>query len=209
MRASQPVASARAVLWDLGHTLVDWDPRRAYRDLLPDEDAVEAFLGGVCTMDWHQRHDAGLSMADNRVDLIAAHPDKAELIRAWDERWPLMFDGWIAGMEDLVLTLEDAAIPQFALTNFPAEKWPHLLATYPAIARFSVHVVSGAEGLIKPDPRIYALTAARIASAPSETVFVDDRPANIEAAQAAGFLGVVFRSAEQTRAALRDLELPV
>ncbi|XBQ17572.1 MAG: HAD family phosphatase [Oceanicaulis sp.] len=202
-------SQARAVLWDLGHTLVDWNPARVYRELLPDDDAVEAFLGGVCTMAWHSRHDAGVPMAENRKPLIAAHPDKADLIRAWDERWPDMFDGWVDGMEALVEDLESAGVPQFALTNLPAEKWPHIQATYPAIARFQTAVVSGREKLIKPDPRIYQITAERISTAPGETVFVDDRAENIEAARREGFLGVVFKDAETTRAVLRGVGLPV
>ena len=200
---------ARAVLWDLGHTLVDWDPRRVYRQLLPDEDAVERFLGGVCTMAWHARHDAGVSMADNRAALIEAHPDKADLIRAWDTRWPEMFDGWVTGMEAIVLGLEAKGIPQYALTNLPAEKWPHIIETYPAVARFDTHVVSGQEGVIKPDPRIFETAAARMAHDPGETVFFDDRQDNVDAAIRAGFDAVRFEDAGQVRAELarRGLDL--
>lgn len=203
------MARARAVLWDLGHTLVDWDPARVYRELLPNEDAVEAFLGGVCTMAWHQRHDAGVPMAENRKPLIAAHPDKADLITAWDTRWADMFDGWVDGMEAIVEALESAGIAQYALTNMPAEKWPFILSHYPAIARFDAHVISGEEGVIKPDPAIYDITRARIAHAPEDTVFIDDRADNIEAARAAGFQGVVFEAAGQVRRALEARGLPV
>jgi len=203
------VPHARAVLWDLGHTLVDWDPRRLYRQLLPNEDAVEDFLGGVCTMDWHSRHDAGVSMAENRAALIEAHPDKADLIIAWDTRWAEMFDGWVEGMEPIVHALEADAVAQYALTNLPAEKWPHILQTYPAIAGFAAHVVSGEEGLIKPDPRIYETTAARIAHAPAETVFFDDRQDNVDAARAFGFDAVRFENADQVRAELARRGLTV
>lgn len=203
------MARVRAVLWDLGHTLVDWDPARVYRELLEDDDAVEAFLGGVCTMAWHQRHDAGVPMAENRKALIAEHPGKADLIRAWETRWPDMFDGWVDGMEAIVEALESAGVPQYALTNLPAEKWPHILSTYPAIARFDAHVVSGEEKVVKPDPKIYQITKARIAHAPEDVIFIDDRAENIEAARAAGFQGVVFENAAQVRRALSDRGLPV
>jgi FMN phosphatase YigB (HAD superfamily) len=199
----------RAVLWDLGHTLVDWDPRRLYRQLLDDDHAVEDFLGGVCTMAWHTRHDAGVTMADNRAALLESHPGKAALITAWDTRWPEMFNGWITGMEAIVAALEAAATPQYALTNLPAEKWPHILQTYPAIARFDAHVVSGEEKLVKPDPRIYALTAQRIDHDPAETVFFDDRQDNVDAARAFGFDAVRFENAAQVRTALTQRGLVV
>jgi 2-haloacid dehalogenase len=192
----------RAILWDFGHTLVDWDPRRVYRDMLDTDDAVEAFLGGVCSMDWHVGHDRGIPMAEHRKPLIAAHPDKAELIIAWDTRWDEMFDGWVTGMDAIVAALEAAGIPQYGLTNLPAEKWPNVQALYPALTRFEDVVVSGEEGLVKPDRRIYEITAARVAFEPSEILFFDDRQDNVDAARAFGFDAERFESAAQVRDAL-------
>jgi len=193
----------RAVLWDLGHTLVDWDPRRVYRSLLPDDAAVEAFLGGVCTMAWHTEHDRGVPMAENRQALIAAHPDLADLITAWDTRWPDMFDGWIDGMEAVVDRLNALGVAQYALTNLPAEKWPHIQDTYPKIGAFDAVVVSGAVKLVKPDPAIYAVTCETIGHAPEDTLFIDDREDNVRAAENAGFKGHVFTGADGAIAALR------
>ena len=197
------MARTRAVLWDFGHTLVDWEPRRVYRTLLDSDDAVEAFLGGVCTMTWHQAHDRGVPMADNRRALIERHPDKTELITAWDTRWADMFDGWVNGMDAIVTALEAQGAPQFGLTNLPAEKWPHIQETYPQIARFADVIVSGEEGVIKPDRRIYEITAQRLPFAPESVVFFDDRRDNVEAARAFGFDAEVFKSADQVRDALR------
>jgi len=203
------VRPARAVLWDIGRVLADWDPLRLYTKLLPDDAAADAFLGGVCTMAWHLAHDRGVPMAENRKALIAAHPDKAGLIRAWDTRWPEMFDGWVEGMEQLVLELESARIPQYALTNMPAEKIDYIRAAYPPVARFLDVIVSGEEGVIKPDPAIYEITVQRIGFAPQETVFLDDSPPNVEAARRFGFQAEIFESAAQARAALRERGLPV
>lgn len=197
------MARTRAVLWDFGHTLVDWEPRRVYRTLLDTDDAVEAFLGGVCTLAWHGQHDRGVSMAENRRALIEKHPDKAELITAWDTRWADMFDGWIDGMDAIVAALEAIGVPQYGLTNLPAEKWPHIQETYPEIARFKDVIVSGVEGVVKPDPRIYEITAQRLPFAPADVLFLDDRPDNIEAAINAGFKGHVFDGAPGAIAALR------
>ncbi|WP_433606086.1 HAD-IA family hydrolase [Prescottella agglutinans] len=51
-------------------------------------------------------------------------------------------------------------------------------------------VLSGDVGMAKPDPRIYALTAARLGLDPGECIFVDDLASNVHAAAEAGMVGV-------------------
>lgn len=196
------------VLWDFGNVLVDWNPRRLYRKLIPSDAAVDDFLGGVCTMAWHQAHDRGAPMAENRRVLIEAHPDKKDLILAWDTRWAEMFNGWVTGMEALVAELEAAGIAQYGLTNYPAEKIPHLYEILPALTRFRDVIVSGDEGVTKPDPAIYAITRDRIGLDPGEVIFLDDREENVRAAREAGFQAELFTGELSARAALRARGLP-
>jgi epoxide hydrolase-like predicted phosphatase len=58
-------------------------------------------------------------------------------------------------------------------------------------------------GMSKPDPRIYALTCERLGVLPEETIFLDDVPKAIDAAQAAGIHGIVFSDNAQ---AIADIE---
>ncbi|GAB2628271.1 HAD-IA family hydrolase [Prescottella soli] len=51
-------------------------------------------------------------------------------------------------------------------------------------------VLSGDVGMAKPDPRIYALTAARLGLDAGECVFVDDLATNVHGAAEAGMVGV-------------------
>lgn len=197
----------RAILWDLGRTLADWDPDYLYSRLIPDASARRDFLASVCTMEWHEAHDRGVSMADNREALIARHPDKATLIEAWDTGWNAMFNGYVAGMEGLVETLHARGVPQYALSNMPAEKWADVLALYPSFALFETAVISGEEGLVKPDPAIYALAVSRIATPAAETLFIDDRLDNIEAGARAGFAVHHFTGSDALKAELARLEL--
>lgn len=199
----------RAILWDLGKTLVDWDPRRLYTKLLPDDAAVDEFLGGVCTMDWHGGHDAGIPMAEHRKALIEAHPDKVDLIIAWQTRWDEMFDGPVEHMDTLFEEIGQIGLPQYALSNLPAEKWPDLKAMYPFLEQLAGAVVSGEEGVIKPDPKIYEIAKARIGEPAGSVLFVDDRADNVEAEIRAGFQGHVFTGEDRLRAALRALGLNV
>ena len=75
-------------------------------------------------------------------------------------------------------------------------------------ADFDVLVVSGCEGVMKPDPAIYRLTLERLGVAPVEAVFIDDRPENIAAARQVGMPAVRFRGLAPLRRWLRELGIP-
>ena len=66
-----------------------------------------------------------------------------------------------------------------------------------------VIVYSHEVGVGKPDPRVYRLTAERLGAAPADIVFLDDVPACVEAARAAGWQGVLY---EDNTQAIADLE---
>ncbi len=66
-------------------------------------------------------------------------------------------------------------------------------------------VISGDVGIRKPAPAIYTLGAQGIGLDPSECVFVDDLPFNLEPAAELGMATVRHRDAEQTIAQLQRL----
>jgi 2-haloacid dehalogenase len=189
-----------AVVWDLGAVVIDWNPRHLYRTLLPDDDAVESFLSEVCSPAWHHRHDEGRPMAEGVAELVAAFPDRAELIRAYLERWDDMFGGEIAGSVALIDELRAAAVPQFGLTNWPAEMFPRARARFPVLGRLDGMVVSGEEGVAKPEPEAFRRLLARFGLAAPACLFVDDAARNVEAARALGFAVERFTTPEALRA---------
>jgi putative hydrolase of the HAD superfamily len=68
---------------------------------------------------------------------------------------------------------------------------------------FADDLVSSARvGVAKPDPRIYEIAAERAGAAPSRCLFIDDRPANVEAARALGMTGVHYRTIDDLTAVL-------
>lgn len=68
---------------------------------------------------------------------------------------------------------------------------------------FDEVIISAEVGLIKPDRRIYELAAQKFNVSLSETVFIDDLPVNVQAAQEAGMNSFQFRSTTQT---INDLQ---
>jgi epoxide hydrolase-like predicted phosphatase len=70
---------------------------------------------------------------------------------------------------------------------------------------FDALVISGEEGMRKPDPAIYALAAERIGLPYDELVFVDDLPHNLAPAAELGIATVHHISADETIPQLREL----
>jgi 2-haloacid dehalogenase len=198
----------RAVVFDVGHVLYDWDIRYLYAKLIPDEAALDRFLDEVVTRAWHYQHDRGRPFAETSAELIAAHPADADLIRAYGPRWLETIPGPVPGMLEIVDELADAHVPLYAITNFSAEFWAMFRATAPVFDRFLDVIVSGEEGITKPDPAIFELARRRFGLGDGEALFVDDQPANVAAAEAAGWIGHRFTTAADLRVCLSRLGLP-
>jgi putative hydrolase of the HAD superfamily len=76
-------------------------------------------------------------------------------------------------------------------------------STFPEL--FDGVVISGDEGMHKPDPAIYELGAERVGLAPADCVFVDDLRENCEGAEAVGMTAVLHRGAATTLPRLEEL----
>jgi 2-haloacid dehalogenase len=190
----------RAIVFDLGGVLLDWNPRYLYRKLFAGDDAaMERFLTEVCTMEWHHAHDLGAPPGRTCPELARAHPEQAELIWAWSRRSEEMISGPITATVELLAELKDAGVPCYALTNMERETYPLRRARFPFLSWFDGTVVSGFEGVAKPDPAIFELLLERFELEPSETVMVDDSPANVLAARSAGMQAIEFESPDRLR----------
>jgi len=197
-----------AVIFDLGGVLIDWNPRYLYRSLFDgDEAGMERFLAEVCSPDWNLGLDAGRSWREAIDMLVAIHPDRRDLIVAYDERWAEMLGGPIEGTLEVLTDLRGAGIRLAALSNWSAEKFPVARARYPFLDWFETIVISGEVGLVKPDPRIFRHLLERTRLVAASTVFVDDSPANVSAAADHGLTAVLFRDTWTLRDDLETLGL--
>jgi len=188
------------VLFDLGKVLLDWSPRYYYeRFFAGDERALERFLDEVVAPTWIVEMDRGLPMTEAIAARQRLYPEHAELIARWREGWPEMLRGEIAGTVAVLDELGSRGRRLYALTNFSHETWPIARARFEFLARFEDVVVSGEVGMVKPDPRIYRLAIERCRLEPARTVFVDDLPANVEAARGEGLHAVHFTTPERLR----------
>lgn len=195
------------VVWDLGGVLIGWDPRRLYAELLPEHE-VEPFLAEIGFAEWNHAQDAGRSFADGIDELAARFPHRAELIAAYPQRYDRALTGAIEPAVQALAELRDQArVRLLALTNWSAETFHHAEQRYGFLTWFEGILVSGREGLAKPDPRIFALLAERFGLDPGRTLFLDDSAANVAAAQAAGWQAVRVTAPDTPRHALTALGL--
>ncbi len=194
-------------MFDLGGVLIDWDPRYLYRKLFDDEAEMERFLSEVCTMEWHHAHDLGVPPEETSPPLAAAHPQYAEQIWAWTQRSEEMVGGPIEESVELLRALKAAGVPCYALTNMEAWTYPGRRERYPFLRCFDGTLVSGFEGVAKPDPRVFELLLDRFGLERSRTLFIDDSRKNVEAARRVGLHAVQFESPEQLQSVLQDAGL--
>jgi 2-haloacid dehalogenase len=196
------------IVFDFGGVLIDWNPRFLYRRVFEGDDlAMERFLAEVCTTEWNLRQDAGRPWSEAIAECVARHPDFAPQIRAYRERWIETLGEPIAGSLEILAELRAAGHRLYGLTNWSHETFPLAYARHRFLRdSFLGVVVSGEEGMIKPDPRLFRVLMDRYAIAPG-SVFIDDNLANVEAAAGVGLQAIHFRSPEQLRDELGGLGL--
>ena len=191
--------ATKAVVFDLGGVLIDWDPRYLYRKLLADKAAVEEFLATVCTPEWNAELDRGRPFAEGVAELVERHPEHAAAIAAYHERWPEMLAGDLPDTVEVLAELRAAGVPLYALTNWSAETFAITRGRFEWLDWFDGLLVSGEERMTKPDPAFFRLLLDRFGLDPGATVFVDDSEANVAAARELGIDAVRFTGPDRLR----------
>ncbi len=150
---------------------------------------------------WHKIvHDAELKLSDATV---------AEL-NDWDARmWTTQNPRMVAWQA----RLKEHGLKTAILSNMGDSVHESIERAYDWIQRFDVRVWSYELKVAKPDRLIYEHVLTALATRPEETLFLDDKPVNIDAAHALGMQGIVFSTVDKLRADLiaagLDKELPL
>jgi putative hydrolase of the HAD superfamily len=99
------------------------------------------------------------------------------------------------------------------LSNMGDSVLDSVLREFPWIGNFDVLVWSYQLHMAKPEPAIYRHVLNELGTQPEETLFIDDKRINIEAAQALGMKALEFTTVERLRddliAAGFDSDLPL
>lgn len=205
----------RAVVFDYGMVLTGQPDASAHEKLL---NITGLPLDRFESLYWADRHAydegklTGIGYWQKFLREAGLPPDqeKVEELNLWDIRmWttenPAMIDWQSAIKQRGLLTAILSNIGDAVLASVEREfDWIH---------RFDVRVWSYQLGVAKPDAAIYRHTLAELGVEPEETLFIDDKRVNVEAARALGIQAIEFSSVERLRADLiatgLDAEVPL
>lgn len=192
------------LVFDVGNVLIRWRPEQAVAHHFPDPAQALAYLDSVGFYDWNTRQDGGRGFAEGFAALEAAHPGRAAPLADYPARFGDTIREPIAGSWALIDRLAARGHRLFAITNFAAYTWPVALTLHPRLGTaFADTVVSGIEGLLKPEAAIYRLLLERNALDPATCLFIDDSAANVAGARAVGMAAHHFTTPGGLEADLR------
>ena len=190
-------------VFDIGQVLIRWEPVGALTRHLGSVEAAEAFMAEIDFHAWHRRQDEGGSVAEGVQVMSARFPHHAATLHRFYNDWLHAVPGEVPDMPALFQRLA-ARMPVYGISNFSRELFDRTLPVYPFLSAFTGLVLSGDERMIKPDQRIYRLLCERYGLAPDQCVFIDDSPANVEAAREVGMRAHVFTDAASLVPVLRQ-----
>lgn len=207
---SHETGSVKAVVFDLGGVLIDWDPRLIFQQHFATRGVLEAFLAEVFWRAHHACHDTLAPFEETLAPYKRDYPHFAPALDAMATDWQKAVMGPIPETVAVLEELVARDVPVFALSNWPAQTWPpaHPNADdYAFLDHFRGIVVSGQVQLRKPDPAIYKLALEQFGLEAGEALFVDDLAGNADAATQAGMIGHQFLSADHLRTRLAAVGL--
>lgn len=192
-------AQIEHIVFDIGKVLLHYDPEIPYRRILPDDAERRWFFDHVCTHEWNIEQDRGRGWREAEDLLITAYPDHEQSIRAFRQNWhemvPYAYDETVDIMRTLIAQDHDVTM----LTNFAADTLKEAGERFSFLSETRGVTVSAEVGLLKPERAIYDTHVSQFGLTPAETLFIDDSPANVEGARAAGWNAVQFTSPERLR----------
>ena len=174
-------------LFDLGGVFFDWDPKFFYTKIISDKDEMDFFLTKVCNDEWNLAQDSGRTIEDGEKDIIRKFPQYENLIKLYYPNHRKMIKGTFQPSIDILKKLKQDSYECFVLSNWSSETFVDIPKEFKFMNNFDGLLISGEDKLVKPDPKIYLLAIDRFNLDPQNTVFVDDKLININAAIKLGF----------------------
>lgn len=189
----------RAVVFDYGIVLTGAPDAAAWANLLRITGLPEERFKRLYWADRHAYDEGkltGLGFWQKLLGEAGLPLDRAEELNRWDARlWTVQNPEMVAWQ----LKLKQHGLKTAILSNIGDSVLASVEREFDWIHRFDVLVWSYQLGIAKPDPAIYRHTLRELGTLPEETLFIDDKLPNVEAARALGIQAIEYFSVEQLR----------
>ncbi|KEI71254.1 HAD family hydrolase [Endozoicomonas elysicola] len=199
--------SIKNVVFDIGNVLVRWSPleiiRLTFGESEHHRDLLKTLFQGQV---WLDLNKGLMTEAEAKIQYQQAFgfsPAECDRFFYYVKQTQIL----IYGSLDLLNRIKKAGYRVYALTDNINEIIEHLKSTYDFWPLFDGVTVSAEVGLLKPQPEIYFSLLSQQELLPSETVFIDDMPYNVEGARGVGMFAIQFNHALQCEKELKELGL--
>lgn len=197
----------KAIVYDLGKVLVDFDYSIAARKLARRAskltENITDFFGLIPLL---LRYEVGqLSSQEFYQAFCSAtgyEGDFAEFGGSFGD----IFSP-ITAMVDLQAQLRHPTLPAFIFSNTNELAIQHIRRLYPFFKNFDGYILSYEHGSMKPEPRLYEIVEQQTGRRGAEILYLDDRPENIVVGSQRGWQTILHETPEKTRLAIRQLGL--
>ncbi|HYK87360.1 MAG TPA: HAD family phosphatase [Acidobacteriota bacterium] len=190
--------ACRCILLDLGQVLVGFDFRRFGEWIMALTGLNSEQLRSAMTANGlAHKYETGL------LEDTDFHREVCRRVKT-DIPWHQFIDAWNDIFfptplisEDLVVTLSRRCT-LWVVSNTNRIHFDFIQTRYSHLLRhFAGFILSHEVGLAKPDPAIYRLALEKAGVEAREALFVDDQPANVEAARGVGIDSFQFLNPDQ------------
>ena len=192
----------RNVVFDIGWVFVHLN-HQPILDFLAAHGADAPDLDSVLARIALDDHECGRMDGQGLLERCAAIAPRPMSLEAARASWVDMFE-LQPRMVELARRLRER-YRVYLLSNIGDLHWTHLSREYQLHSIGHGVLPSFVAGVMKPHDGIYVEAERRFSLTPAETVFIDDRAENIEAARRRGWHGIVHSGYDTTIGALRDL----
>lgn len=192
------------VVFDLGGVVFARDPRK----FEPEFIKFFSYINLPEMPHFWEEYDRGVVSYDETIEALAAYNACDRELAEKNLKHSILMQEEIPATKSLIAELKAARYKLYVLSNMSLE-FIEFLRQKEVYRHFDGEVVSCVEHVVKPDAEIYRRLESRYGLNPAETLFIDDRPKNTEAARACGWRGFDFdhHNPEDSCARLREMLL--
>lgn len=175
------------IVFDLGGVLFARDPRK----FEPEFIKFFSYIMLPQMPKFWEDYDRGIVTYDQVLTSLAEYNSCDRELAERNLHRSILTQEAIPATTALIEDLKAAQLKLYVLSNMSLE-FIEFLRKHPVYKNFDGEVVSCEEHVVKPEPEIYERLERRYQINPSETLFIDDRKSNVEAAISRGWSGYHF-----------------